>query len=117
MTKSDATERGAALLKRMKGKGWKLRVWENFGWHYSVYCKNLSVHSYGEYLERGKESFTALLDSDPTRHDGGYSLWTEHPCPMFHDPNEAVQVQLKYAYKVLADLQKAVTQAADAVNI
>lgn len=27
----------------MSGRGWKIRVWENVGWHYSVETRGLSV--------------------------------------------------------------------------
>lgn len=43
MTKSEATSAAKRLLAQMSGRGWKIRVWENMGWHYSVETRGLSV--------------------------------------------------------------------------
>jgi hypothetical protein len=81
---------GNKLLKRMKGKGWKLKVWENLGWHYAVYLPigdawRLTVHP---SLYRDEEAYFTLLG----RGGGGEPCWTpegSHP-----DPNQAVRDQM-----------------------
>lgn len=34
-----------ALVLRMKGSGWKPRVWENLGWHYEVHAGPVALHN------------------------------------------------------------------------
>ena len=82
MNKQEAEERGQALLKRMKGKGWKLRVHENIGWHYNVWNGPAAVYAirkwdewlrqYARFVELGevdgdaikfKQSQAILLDA------------------------------------------------------
>ncbi len=44
MTKAEATAAGRKLRKALNGKGWKIEVWENLGWHYAAHNVNVSVH-------------------------------------------------------------------------
>lgn len=32
LSKAEAIRAGRALLARMRGRGWRLRVWQNLGW-------------------------------------------------------------------------------------
>jgi len=36
MIKKKAILRAKLLLNKMETKGWKIRVWENLGWHYEL---------------------------------------------------------------------------------
>jgi len=93
MTKSEAKERGEALLKMMKGKGWKLSIWENMGWHFSVKNGGITVHpSYSS----GYVTYLGL-DDDDTKPYGGQAFWTEKKS--YADPNEAVIEQMRIALK------------------
>ena len=109
MNKKQATSQGQALLKRMNGKGWKLRVWENLGWHYDIYLLGLTVHHPGK-------NYSTLLSSDPENYSGsGEIYWT--PEKSFKDPNKAVEHQMKMArifsdkcQKMVSDISSLITE-------
>ena len=87
------------LLSLMKGDGWKLRIWENLGYHYAVYNGTLTVHTH----HGGNPPYFCLLNLDEI-NGGGEVFWTGDVGESFADPNEAVRQQLKvvreFAYKV-----------------
>ncbi len=93
--KAEATKKAKALLKRMKTKGWKARVHENMGWHYSILNGGLVVHT--SYW-KNKYSYSAMLGSDPGSGDG---VWTRYPGRNFTDPNKAVQDCVEHARQIL----------------
>jgi len=43
-TKLEAFRAARKLQALMKGKGWKIRVWENSGWHAAVETKRVAVY-------------------------------------------------------------------------
>jgi len=104
-SKAEATKAGKELLKKVKGN-WKLRVWENLGWHYALYNKdhsglNLYV-SEGECIPKGN-TYSCMLSSTPG-DSGGEMYWTDN----YHskDPNKAVEHQIKVARKFVDKLNK-----------
>lgn len=109
---------GAALLKRMRGRGWKLHVWENLGWHYSVHSGAISVH-----VSRrlgGVPTYWALMsDSLPARGGvacSGAMIWSDPNHEQFADPNRAVRHQLRLAQVVVASLTRTVAATAAAAG-
>ncbi len=85
MTKHEATENGKKLLARMTGRGWKLRVWENLGWHYSVVNGDLGIYP-GEYT--GYYSFLSVGGKGSMGAVGWGTA--DH-----RDPNKLVRLQMK----------------------
>jgi hypothetical protein len=86
-TKEQATERGKAVLKQMRGPGWKLVVHENLGWHWTLRNGKMSLS--GSYLGYQNPDTYHVLITDDDRHQGAGSMnWrtTEN----FTDPNDAV---------------------------
>lgn len=68
----------------MEGRGWKIRIWENLGWHYSVETKRVSVSPSvvkGEYFCLLKPHYS-LFGSDNNR---------------YRNPNAAVEACLAIA--------------------
>ena len=96
INKKEATERGTRLLKRMKGKGWKLRVYENMGWWYTVYNGPITVceHTPGRFSTLMLEK----VPSDTFCGGVGSHLWYSET-RTFKDPNRAVKYQVKLARK------------------
>ena len=89
-TKQEAEREGKKLLKRMKGKGWKLRVHENIGWHYNVWNGPAAVYPSVDGM------FHCLLaDRDCEGTGCGNNNWTTN----FHskDPNEVVEHEVASA--------------------
>lgn len=65
----EAAERKAKRLAAKLGKGWRPRVWENLGWHYSATRPHLAVHP---SVDGG---YTAFLNRRP-KSSGGH--WTAY---------------------------------------
>jgi hypothetical protein len=114
MTKTEAAEKAVELKNMMKSPGWKVRVWENMGWHYSIYNGNLAVYPSfvkGTYHANLSDSSDLLSwhnngDKVPS---GTPSYW--HKAETFKDPNEAVASQVKRARAFVNQLQLVVTDA------
>jgi len=103
-TKKEAKAAGKKLLKKMKGKGWKLRVWENMGWHYCVHNGGLSVYP---CRSKGMTKFHAMLSEDCFSDLGIWSFGFYASV----DPNKAVQNKIKDARKVVNELNSVVVTA------
>jgi len=101
MTKKQAERAGRALLKKMHGTQWKLRVWENLGWHYSVETINLSVSPCSDTM------FHCLLHPHYTFFGkAGES----------RNPNRAVRQTLATAKQQMAEYYAIVNQAEQEAN-
>lgn len=86
-SKGKAEIAAAKLLGRMKGAGWKSRVWENMGWHIEVMSGPVSV--YESYCP---DKYHCLV-SDDKRYPGtgaGHWTWTNNG-PSRSDPNLAAR--------------------------
>jgi len=102
-SKEKAEAEGNALLARMKGRGWKLRVWQNFGWHYSIYNGSMNVHpTQNSCLER----YYTLLGDNKHKH-AGCVFWSMNG-KTYKDPNDAVEEQLNAAWTFLGEHAKIV---------
>jgi len=106
MTKAEAEKRGKALLKKLRGDGWKLDIWENLGWHYAASNGPLSV--YGP--EKKEETFCCLMSDNPNKAHAGAGIWHLER-NYSRDPNLVITRQVKEARKVLDQLTKAVRKA------
>lgn len=102
MNKQQATRAGKALLRRMKGHGWKLRVYENLGWHYSVETNR--IHVVGP-SHPGEETFMALMSP----HYSYFSGEVQHR----KDPNKAVKILLAGARARADELMRTVQKACE----
>ncbi len=73
-TKQEATTAAKALAKAL-GSKWKIRVWENMGWHYNVAspCNQVKITP---FIYGGKiDSYTAFFGSAEDNYCGG--RWAE----------------------------------------
>ena len=95
-----ATVAADRLLRALKGKGWKTRVYENLGWHYSVYNDYVTVYPVGP------DSYRCLM-SDDIDCRAGSRLWQDN-LAYYRDPNQAVWQQIKRAADVVVKLQNVV---------
>ena len=104
MDKLTAEKQGKKLLDRMTCYGgWKLRVWENLGWHYAIYKNGMNIHpGYNKPNETPK--YYALFGRDD--RSGGEIFWSDK----FRDsdPNVVVMHQLSIAQQFITNCQKAV---------
>ena len=106
-TKAQATKEGKALLKKMKGKGWKLNVWETMGWHYCVHLDHISVWA---NTYRVGTLYSCLMGNC---WNSGRLEW----CDTFHskDPNKAVAHMVRMARANVVDLDEIVTKTEEAI--
>lgn len=75
-------------------RAWKIEIFENLGWHWALYCGNLSLH--GHYYDLSKKwNFFTLL-SDGKYHGVGEMYWSPENRG-FENPQKAVNHQLKIA--------------------
>jgi hypothetical protein len=100
LNKKEAERRGRALLKQMKGRGWQLRVWENLGWHYSVYNEGVDVHPVHPVQEKTTATRYYALPRP------SYSFWClEGNRGVVRDPNKAVKMAVAECRRVVNDLE------------
>lgn len=113
MTKEQAIKAGRALLRRMRGKGWKVSVWENIGWHYSVVSGPVSLSP----VCGGR--FMCLISDSPDRAGSGLASWTEHGAgeKYMRDPNKAVRRALRYMRDVIERYDECLQAASDAAGM
>jgi hypothetical protein len=105
-TKREAVEAGRALIRKLKGKGWKLRVWKNIGWQFYAYNGPISVH--------GKVEYWAVVSNNPDHAGGGWSIWDDPNLKQYSDPNKAVRRAMKFVREYFNRV-KAVVERAEAV--
>jgi hypothetical protein len=90
-TKKEAQKAGEELLSKLKGKGWRIKVWSNLGWHYNLANGRLTIHP-----DSFNKGYMALLSDATCKHiGGGAAFWTNSKS--FKDPNDAVKDQIKRA--------------------
>lgn len=104
----NATVKAAnAALKRMKTKGWTVRVHENLGWYWSLEHESglLSV-SGGQlpYRDNPAKNFHAMLSQSGS--GGCDTLWYDQQ--QFDDPNTAVAHRLKLANVIVTKIAKVI---------
>ncbi|MFA5766566.1 MAG: hypothetical protein WC919_01415 [Candidatus Paceibacterota bacterium] len=99
MTEVEARTKGTAMMRKLKGTGWKLSVHENCGWYFSAHNKYISIHE-----SHGK--FFALFSIKPENVPCGDSFWPDSG--HFDDPQEAVEAFMKEARFFLNNVRRAV---------
>jgi hypothetical protein len=82
LTEVEARAKGATMLRKLKGTGWTIEIFENCGWHATAHNRHISVHeSHGQYY--------ALFSLDPTRTGCGDIFWPKSG--LFNNPQKAVE--------------------------
>lgn len=93
MTRQQAALEGRILMRKMTTRGWKLRVWENQGWHYAITNGSITVHpTFGGY-------YFTLMSPDAKRPGGGLAVWTFQR--RSKDPNKVVRWQVEDARRII----------------
>lgn len=110
-TKAEAVTKAAALVRQMKGSGWRPVVFENIGWHWRAVSGPVQVYP----SDDGR--FWAMIGGEPKGSPGGLAMWTPQRCSYFRDPNRAVRDALKHVECKMADLNEAVAAARKAAGL
>ena len=110
-TKAEIMAAGQRVLKMMKSPGWKLRVHNNIGWHYSVYHPKSGIQLCCGYQQLNPKNFSTLMSESQGADYGGTgsTLWSHDK--YFKDPNKAVEYQLKLARDFVNNLKNVVENA------
>ena len=85
-------KKAAALLAKMKGKGWAIYIGENLGWYYHL--SNLEGHITVSPSEHN-DKITYFCLMSLSFAGAGDGFWTDDK--HYDDPNEAAQAQIKIA--------------------
>jgi hypothetical protein len=82
-TKKQTIAAGNKALKTLpnKGKGWRLRVWENLGWHFNL------QRGYASISESFGGEYYCLITDDPSHLGSGCGAW--------HDPGGSCKTPWK----------------------
>ena len=86
-TKQQAEQAGKVLKSKL-GPGWKIRVWENFGWHVCASAANGHISVYD-----GGDGYSCLMSHD-TKHAGDMELADDY---YNRDPKKVVRHSLDKA--------------------
>lgn len=105
MTKNKAMQRAKAMQAKMKTKGWRIEVHENFGWHYSIRKGWITLY---ESTCDGFPSTYWTLMSNMRGAGETFLLVPDRHTRRQKDPNKAVEAQLKVAKAHLKKIQDAV---------
>ena len=91
-----------ALSQISDKRGWKVRIWENMGWHVALEKQGLKLYVKKAYGER-RLHYSTLLSADPTS-GGGDPEFTLYQT--FSSPQAAIDAQMRVARKHLARMKK-----------
>ena len=101
----EAWKLGKSALSKLKNKkNWKVRVWENAGWHVCLSKGGrftIHIRKYGDSIE-----YTCLYTTSPIGVGSGEPQYTV--CGDFSNINEAVQAQERKVKKVFNRLRKTI---------
>jgi hypothetical protein len=89
----------AALWKKTlpnKGDGWKVRVWNNVGWHWALESDRLSVRP--SYFRDKIMFFCLISEDDKTMKGGGRGCWSSAGKSHADTPWEAVRKAAEYVF-------------------
>lgn len=79
-TKQEAQKRGEiglAFIKkdRLHGRGWRIKVWENLGWHVAWTKGSAEVYEGRRIIGY---SYSCLISDEPNKPGSGSSEWSTH---------------------------------------
>lgn len=100
LAEHDKAQRTARRIARLLGKGWRVEVWENLGWHWRV--TNGPVQLGACYAKGRKTLYHAMVGSSPTESRGGAAYWTERGQGYRADPRRAVKDAVRLVEKFVA---------------
>lgn len=95
-----------ALVKKLRGTGWKPVVFENVGWHWRAISGPVQVYP----AHSNDLRFWCMIGSHP-------SFWTPTGARNFKDPNRAVREALSYVYPFVQQINLTLHAAEKAAGV
>lgn len=103
-----------AMLPR-KGQGWTIRVWENLGWHWSLYNGPMSL-----YESNVLRQFWCGISREmhyPEKGDYPIGMAPEYSCDdIFKTPLAAIKAQIKQFEEYKTKQVKSLIELSDYLN-
>ncbi len=91
---AEARKEAERIRRKLRSKGWTIRVWENCGWTYSLKLGHMNLYP------NGLGGFFILVSMNQ-KDVGGVPEWTH--AGAFTDPNQAVLASLAMIDKDVED--------------
>lgn len=110
MKEREEARKLARAMKARLGRGWKMDVWNNFGWHAA--CRNQNVSVYSHPLPSGKVRYSCLVADHLDRPAGGSNIWHWREDTPFYCPAKAVKSEVRKAQMAIDSVNQAVAVAA-----
>jgi hypothetical protein len=105
LSEAAARSKAQKVLKSLyKPSKWKVRVWENLGWHWSLVSPPVALH-----YSPADGKFFVLMSDSKDHAGGGLPLWTDHRD--YSDPNRAIQSTVRKAEVEVNRLREVLSQA------
>jgi hypothetical protein len=99
--RKEAEKEAKSVLRKMKTPGWKIRLWHNMHWCWSLQNQYISV--------MGQLGSSWAMMSDVRHASGSPSFWCP-PHRLFRDPNKAVKYVQDYAELFVAQVTRIVNE-------
>ena len=112
--KAEATKHAKALLKKIKYPGFKIDVWHNLHWCYAVRSKHFSVNesvSLGSVID-----YIAYMNHSGDGTGGHSSGFFQTDVARASDPNTAIEIAIKEAYKVHIEIGEVLGKIVDSID-
>lgn len=104
-----ALKDGARAKKLLKNpSGWKIKVWENGGWHVQLKKGGMNLSVRRQSIMEDTLVFSVLFSSDGGI--GGDMAWSNSRTRAHVDPNFVIEEQLDIAQKFVTKCQKAINK-------
>lgn len=104
------------LVSLLKGSGWKVKIYENLGWHFQVVSGPIAVFGNQE-----NDLYWCMIAQSSDLVGSGFPPWSCSPSPgkaNYHkDPNEAVKEALTHAGAWVSDILKTMASASESSGI
>jgi hypothetical protein len=101
------------MKKKMKLPGpWKIRVWENLGWHASIETRYIRVY----YSEHGGKC-TAMVGDEPNSVGDSWSQVAGAYFPSYKDPTRAVKARIQLIVEGMNAMNELVEKITDHVKL
>jgi len=110
-TKQQAEEAGRTLLAKLKGKGWKINIWETSAWHCAAINSPLTV-----YYDEWTDKYDCLMADEVSEVHSGSLIWDKLTSKSYKDPNKAVEKAVAAARKAFDSVAVAVMKAEKIVD-
>lgn len=114
-TEGEAYKGAVILQDLMNTTGWRIRVWENLGWHYQISKGTISIYEAYKHID-DPTSYHAMIAGEPGQNGHGLAAWSGDFFAS-SDPNEVVWRAIGEAVTYVNEITQAMEEAQKAMEI